>query len=236
MPSDQSASGTYRFGHFFADLSAEAEVLAAHGDVYRATLEPRKAPHVDETEQMDLMEATPDVQVKLGILHPVCSRWAETTTVSGDPEDHPNMIPRARDIARECCEYYVIENVPRAPLEDATVLSGKMFGLPIEYERAFEANFSIAAPPRFGDLGTEVSTYFYSDRSADWWRSVKGYSGDYPKEHLAKNCLPSAYVQTIVRSWLKAVNERDAAPAQDNNSPAPPKISDDQATIPEVGR
>lgn len=234
MPNEDQSAGTYRFGHFFADYSAEGEAMAAFGDVYRATVEPREAPHIAKTETVDLMEETPDVRVQLGILHPVCKRWAETTSIDGDPEDHPNMIPRAREIARECCDHYVIENVPRAPLRDPTVLDGKMYGLPIKYERAFESSFPIEAPPRYAGLETEVSTYYYSDRSKDWWRAVKGYSGDYPKQHLAKNCLPSCYVRTIVRSWLKQVNERDASTAQDNNGPAPPKPAADQATIEEV--
>lgn len=226
----------YRFGHFFADCGAESEVLAAYGDVYRATLEPRENPSITRTDTVDLMVETPDVDVRLGILHPVCSRWAETASIDGEPEDHPNMIPRAREIAAECCEHYVIENVPRAPLDDPVVLSGKMFGLPIQYERAFESNFPIEAPPRYGSLGTECSTYFYSDRSAEWWRSVKGYRQEYPKGHLAKNCLPAAYVQAIVRSWFAEVNDRDGVPAQDNNSAAPPTVAGDQAELDEVGR
>lgn len=226
----------YRFGHFFADHGAESEVLAAYGDVYRATLKPRENPSVTRTEQTDLMAETPDVRVQLGIFHPVCSKWAETTTISGDPDDHPNMIPRAREIAAECCEYYVIENVPRAPLRDATVLDGKQFGLPIKYARAFESNFTIKSPPLYAELDTEVSSYHYSDRTAEWWRSVKGYRNEYPKEHLAKNCLPAPYVQAIVRSWFAEVNDRDGVPAQNNNGPAPPKLADDQSKLTEVGR
>lgn len=41
-------------------------------------------------------------------------------------------------------------------------------------------------------------------------------------------------VETLVRSWLKTVNDRDAAEAQNNNSPAPPKVTEDQATLTEV--
>jgi len=230
---DHCSSGTDRFTivHAFADYGVESEALSAHGDVYRFTIDPRPNEYVTETVTMDLLEETPDVKADLGLFHPKCTRYSEMTSISGEPEEHENQIPRAREIARETCEHWIIENKSNAPLEDATVLDGKMFGLPIAYERGFETSFPVEAPPRFGELPTECSTYFSADRSKAWWRTTKGYLGDYPKEHLVKNCLPAAYVHCLVRSWLKAVNDRDAAVAQNNNGRAPPKVADDQSTL-----
>lgn len=231
-----SADGGYRIIHAFADYGAESEALSAYGDVYRFTIDPVDNEFVTETETMDLLEETPDVDAHLGVFHPKCARYADTTSISGDPEDHENQIPRAREIARETCDHWIIENKPAAPLKDPVVFDGKMFGLPIAYKRAFETSFPVEAPPRFGEIATECSTYFSADRTREWWQSTKGYIGDYPKEHLVKNCLPAAYVHCLVRSWLKAVNERDARAAQDNNSPAPRKVTDDQAELTEVIR
>jgi hypothetical protein len=157
---------------------------------------------------------------------------SDMTSIDGDPDDYENQIPRAREIAGLIADDYVIENKPRDDLRDPTVLNGYMFGLPIHYERAFETSFSMRSPPRERTLGEKtVSPYFYSDRSTEWWRAVKGYRGDYPKQHLAKNALPSVYVKTVVRSWLEARNERDAEVPQDNNDRAPREVADDQATL-----
>jgi hypothetical protein len=153
-----------------------------------------------------------DVTFDLGVFHPVCSKWADTTSISGEPDDHENMIPSARDVAKRYCDHYVIENVPQAPLQDPVVLNGKMFGLPIEYERAFETNFRVPQPPRhkrfWGDFGpeetAETSSFYFSERSRLWWASVKGYpAGPYPKQHIAKNCIPAPYIHHICRAWLK---------------------------------
>ncbi|WP_248515969.1 hypothetical protein [Salinarchaeum laminariae] len=232
-----SATDRWRIGHLFADHGAESEVLASVGEVVRVTIEPEPNPVVDETIQMDLMAETPDLDLDLAVLHPRCTDASDMTSISGDPKDHANQIPRARELAQEVAEDYVIENKPRDDLRDPTVLTGRMFGLPIAYERAFESSFPIRAPAREQSLGEKtVSPYFYSDRSRDWWAAVKGYTGDYPKGHLAKNALPAVYVQTIVRSWLEAANERDGTVPQDNNTPAPRKVADDQAELPEVVR
>ena len=222
--------------HAFADYGVESEVLSAYGDVHRFTIDPRPNEFVAETVAVDLMDETPEIEADLGLFHPKCSRYSEMTSISGDPDDHEDQIPRAREIARETCDHWIVENKPNAPLEDPTVLDGKMFGLPIAYARAFETSFPVEAPPRFADLPTECSTYFSADRSKAWWRSVKGYLGDYPKEHLVKNCLPAAYVHCLVRSWLKTVDERDAAVAQDNNGRPPRKTAYDQATLVQAGR
>lgn len=230
---DKVDAGLYRIAHLFADHGVESEVLSTVGHVTRFTIDPRESLFVDETVQMDLMEETPTGDFDLAFFHSKCSKWADMPGV--DPGDHENQIPRAREIAQKIATDYVIENKPRAPLEDATVLNGRMFGLPIAYERAFETSFPVRSPARQQTLGEKtVSPYFFSDRSAEWWRVTKGYVGDYPKEHLAKNALPAAYVQVLVRSWLQARNGRDQEEVQDNNQAAPRKVAEDQADLAEV--
>jgi DNA (cytosine-5)-methyltransferase 1 len=48
---------------------------------------------------------------------------------------------------REARAYYVIENVPRAPLLDPTKLCGSAFGLRVIRHRLFETNWTLMAPP-----------------------------------------------------------------------------------------
>jgi hypothetical protein len=224
----------FRVLHAFADYGVEAEPLSAYGEVTRWTIDPEPNEFVAETRAVDLLDELPSGSFDLGLFHPKCTKWSRMTSIDGDPDEHEDQIPRAREIARETCDHWIVENRPEAPLENPTVLNGKMFGLPVWYERAFETSFPVDQPPRERPLDTEVSTYFSADRTKQWWRSIKGVRGDYPKEHLVKNCLPAVYVHFLVRSYSKAVNERDAREAQDNNS-HPRRVAADQVTLTESG-
>lgn len=223
--------------HLFADYGAEAEALSTYGEVHRFTIDPKPNPYCASTTQMDLEEATPSIEADLAFLHPRCTDKSDMTSISGDPADHENQIPRAREIARSVADHYVIENKPRDDLRDPVVLNGRMFGLPLAYERAFETSFRVPQPPVERTLGQKtVSPYFSADRTKVWWHGVKGLREQYPKEHVVKNALPLAYVDHLCRAWLEATNDTDAAVPQDNNSPAPPKLEADQATLEVVDR
>ncbi len=209
--------------HCFADYGTESEILSGFGDVVRIGIDPKdsnaslpiKADAHIQPENEEKSWGLPiqeDVTFDLGVFHPVCSKWAATTSISGDPDEHENMIPSARAIAEEYCDHHIIENVPRAPLRDPTVLSGRMFGLPIEYERGFETSFTVPQLPRERQLFTsdgpsenaETSSFFFSERSRKWWASAKNYNpGDYPKAHLAKNTIPGPFIHYLLRAWLR---------------------------------
>ncbi|QIB78090.1 hypothetical protein G3A49_08050 [Haloferax volcanii] len=182
----------------------EAEALSTIGDVHRFTLNPKDNPWCSTTHAVDLMEVTPAGKFDLWFGHPMCTKYSDMPGV--DPDDHIDQIPRARELAEKMADHYVIENKPRAPLEAPTHLKGEMFNLPIAYERAFETSFELRQPPRqvtFGSESSQTSPFFYSERSHLWWKTVKGIRGDYPKEHVAKNALPLAYVDYITRNYLE---------------------------------
>ena len=228
MSSDlEGSEETPRILHCFADQGVESEALSWYGDVIRVGIqtedtnqsEPIKADAhvVDDSKDWDI-PFKEDVTFDFGFFHPVCSKWAATTSISGDPDEHTNMIPSARSIAERYCDHYVIENVPRAPLEDPIVLNGRMFGLPIEYKRAFETTFKIPQPPRYqrfwgrGQHGenerAETSSFFFTERTRKWWASVKGYPPrNYSKQHLAKNTIPAPYIHHLSRAWLLEYEE-----------------------------
>lgn len=232
MPTRDTSRKSLKIVHAFADYGTESEVLSSFGTVHRYTIDPKPNLAVDETVQMDLMEEIPSETFDLGLFHPTCADKADVTSISGDPADHENQIPRAREIAKRIADDYIIENKPRDDLRDPTQLNGFMFGLPIRYERAFETSFPVRQTLRERDLGEKtVSPYFYQDRSHGWWAAVKGYSNDYPKEHLTKNALPSVYVQHLMRSYFEARLDRDAKVPQDNNDPAPRNIPANQAKL-----
>jgi hypothetical protein len=206
--------------HCFADYGTESEVLSDFGTVVRVGIDPHDTndsqPIAADAHISDKDWEFPfkdDVTFDLGVFHPVCTKWAATTSISGDPEEHENMIPSARQIANRYCRHHIIENVVRAPLQDPVKLNGRMFGLPIEYERAFETSFHVPEPPRNGSLLTsdgpsdnvETSSFFFSERSKEWWAAAKNYSPHpYPKSHLAKNAIPAPFIYYLLRAWIMA--------------------------------
>lgn len=226
MSSELEGNGdTPRILHCFADYGVESEVLSWYGDVVRVGIDPHdyndSTPitadaHISSDNKEWDIPFKQDVQFDVGFFHPVCSKWAATTSISGDPDEHTNMIPSARSIAERYCDSYVIENVPKAPLKNPIVLDGRMFGLPIKHERAFETDFNVPQPPKYqrfwgkdGESTTaETSSFFFTERTRKWWASAKGFPPrKYPKQHLAKNTIPAAYIHHLCRAWLSVYEE-----------------------------
>lgn len=231
--SDPTASrawqqGPIRILHAFADIGTESEALVAHGEVIRVGLDPRDSnesiPIQADCYELPFEEGSFD----LGLLHPECGRFSQVTSISGDPDEWPNQIPRAREIGEKYCDHYIIENVPKAATVDDGLkepaggslvkLDGRQFGLPLRFERAFETSFPIDAPPVQQPLDQEVSPYFSADRSTEWWRAVKGYSGRYNKASVARNCIPRPMIDFLLRQYWKHVGETDSQPARSSHN------------------
>jgi len=199
--------------HAFADRGVESEVLnELFDEVYRITLdlwenecskgiECDVADFVDDPTQFGFEE---DVTFDLVLAQPPCTKWSTMVSISGDADDHPNLIPLARKLCKTYGDHYIIENKPEAPLQNATVLNGKMFNMNIVYKRAFETSFDVTAPTFESGRETEVSPYFSADRSREWWAMEKQYDAfEYPKQHLAKNCIPRQYLTYLLQAYLR---------------------------------
>jgi len=195
--------------HCFADHGVESECLADYGDVIRIGL------NAVDTNQSHPIKAdakslpfTESAEFDLGLFHPPCTKWSEMP--SADTKNAPNLIPLAREIAEQHCENYIIENKPRAPLTNQVTLSGDMFGLPVDYKRAFETSFPLEQPPqqqRFSD--SPGQPFFYTEYSKEWWASAKGYSPNYSAKHLSRNAVPRVYLEYILRHWIEATDTED---------------------------
>lgn len=214
--SEPSETGTERdeplIYHLFADVGVESEPLSAYGQVVRVGLDPVDT-NESEPVRGDVRHLPLRKGADLAVLHPPCQRWASQTAIDGDPEDHEDLIPLAREIGQEYAVDYVIENVPDAPLEDPIVLDGQMFGLPIRYRRAFEASFQVYTPPVQATLADGGALAQHSDLG-DWggskalWRSVKQVEGDYPARDLKRSGIPAPYIHHLMRHWLESRRER----------------------------
>lgn len=192
--------------HVFADQGVESEVLSDYAEVLRLSINPDDM-NASQPVRADASEPPlrPDVTFDLGVLQPPCTKWSDMP--SADTAAAPNLIPEARELAERHCEHWVIENKPAAPLRDPTLLNGRMFGLPLEYERAFETSFPVSQPPAPSTLGrTEYQPFFSSEHPGRAWAAAKGYPPKYRKDHLARNCIPRQMLLHLVRHWLEAAD------------------------------
>jgi len=182
--------------HAFADEGIETEALASYGEVVRVGLDPKDTRYTYDTVKMDVREFEPTVQFDLGLFHPPCYKW----TQRGD-EDAENLIPDAREFAKEHCDNWIIENQPDAPLHDPTILKGEMFGLPVAYERAFETSYPVEQPSYRGSYQYRHRVEYTRPKS--YWGAVKGYSHEeYDGQMLATNATPRAYIEWLLQPLL----------------------------------
>ena len=194
----------------FADQGAENPTMDNYGDVLRLSIniEPNQW---SEAVQCDanLLPLKPDTEFDLGWFHPPCGGVSPMSdTGNGSRDDWPDLIPIAREIADKHCNHYVIENKPRDSLNETVTLDGHMFNLGIEYKRAFECSFDVEQPPMQNKLA-ETSPFYYSEKPHGWWAGVKGSSTEFTKAHLAKNTIPSAYIDYIMRHHAMATETDD---------------------------
>ena len=184
----------------FADSGAENPTMDNYGDVLRLSININPNQWSDAVQcdatQLPLKDSA---QFDLGWFHPPCGGVSPMSdTGNGSRDDWPDLIPVARKIAEQHCDEWVIENKPRDSLNETVTLDGHMFNLGIEYKRAFETSFPVDQPPIQNRIA-ETSPFYYSERSHGWWAGVKGSSTEFTKEHLAKNTIPSAYIDYIMR-------------------------------------
>ena len=194
--------------HLFADDGVEAEPLSAYGDVYRAGIDPRESEFTHELATVDLMNDVPPWprDFDLVFAHPNCR--PHTNAPSADPGEV--QIPRARDLCREWADEYVIENQPGAPLHappggSLVTLTGDMFGLPVEYARSFECSYDVEEPPR---TRQPPKHRVENTRPKDYWKSIKGVTGDYRSQQLILSGTPSTYVHHLIRPLLTGYEPR----------------------------
>lgn len=196
--------------HVFADRGAEDPTLSRHGDVYRFSIGPTPN-QWSETVKADanVIPIDTGVTFDLGLLHPPCGLASPMSdTGRGSRDDWPNLVPVAREIAREYCDHWIIENKPGDHIDEDVILDGHMFQLGIKYERAFECSFPVNQPPRQNRIA-DTSPFFYSEKPKGWWASVKQSSMVFGKEHLAKDTIPGVYIDYLMGQYYEHTSNED---------------------------
>ena len=78
---------------------------------------------------------------------PPCQRYSALSNATKNAHAHPDLIGPVRELLLASGLPFVIENVPRAPLNNPVQLCGSSLGLRVLRHRLFETNFPLKAPP-----------------------------------------------------------------------------------------
>jgi DNA (cytosine-5)-methyltransferase 1 len=155
----------------------------------------------DEFVQADAFEFLAQNWWKFDAIHasPPCQRYSPMTRCRpGLHEQYPDHIPRLRAWLDYYAKPYVIENVPRAPLRNPTMLCGTMFGFELYRHRLFETNFRIK----------QLSHPFHRLTAVhpDEWEPGKIMS-------VVGNCSPIEHARRIMDiPWMSAEALSEAVP------------------------
>ena len=94
---------------------------------------------VDFISQLDVVAASPPCQTHSITQH--------LRNAQGKTTDKIDLIPQTRAGLIKSGKTYIIENVPGAPLLNATTLCGSSFGLKVRRHRQFESNTTFSSLP-----------------------------------------------------------------------------------------
>jgi DNA (cytosine-5)-methyltransferase 1 len=155
--------------------------------------------------EFDVIHASPPCQAHTRINH---ARKAKTSS----------LVSLTRDEVVLSGKPYIIENVQGAPLCDAAMLCGTMFGLNVIRHRLFECNWLLLAPGLCNHLGTVADgTYAgvhgggprtthnipYAVQRARW-ESAMGIDWMRSRYELSQ-AIPPAYTEYIGRQLMAAL-------------------------------
>lgn len=183
-----------RIAHVFVHAAVESQYMKEIAPVDGYGLDIQTEINLSNAYERDLAEHGLERQYTLGLFHPPCQLWCNSTQ---NREEYENLIPRARELAKEYCDYYIIENVSRAPLNDPVILNGGMFGKELKYERGFETNFYVEQPEFTGKYCYERSVSGISQYPC---AKIKGYTASFYDCHtVTHNCVPKYYLEYILK-------------------------------------
>jgi DNA (cytosine-5)-methyltransferase 1 len=144
---------------------------------------------------------------------PPCQGYSVTQRIHG--YEYPLLIEDVRALLIETGKPYIIENVMAAPMENPTVLDGRMFGLKVIRQRQFETNwFLLAPPPERVKVYTHSGKGYSAHRNGATHITVAGHNYDFndgkaamkidwmTKDELAE-AIPPAYTEFIGRQLVK---------------------------------
>jgi DNA (cytosine-5)-methyltransferase 1 len=147
---------------------------------------------------------------------PVCKRYTQMLNHGlTDRNNHKDFIPGVRQWLKNSGKPYVIENVAGAPLENAGMLCGEMFGLRVMRHLFFECSFPAIWPEhkphrghghrKQGDGGYYYRVYGHETGKANWGMAM---GIDWMKSYELAQAIPPAFSQYVAKQWLASINHK----------------------------
>lgn len=132
---------------------------------------------------------------------------------------HPDLVARTRELLTATGKPWVIENVVGAPLQNAVMLCGTMFGLRVFRHRIFEASFMLLAPshPRHNGSTGAHRGYSTARSGRNGYVCVAGHNFQHAAAAAAmgiswtktrrelSQAIPPAYTEFVGRQLLAAL-------------------------------
>ena len=132
-------------------------------------------------------------------------------------KEYPDLIKETRHRLTRSAGFYVIENVPNAPLKRQLMLCGTMFGLDVKRHRHFECSTLILAPQcnhsgekrfptldwkRHGTLSRFVGVYGSTQFKGDFDLRCKAMGIDWMTNAEITQAIPPAYTEYIGKQLI----------------------------------
>lgn len=160
-----------------------------------------------EFHQADALEYCIEHGHEFDAIHasPPCQRYSIATHVQGNRERHPDLVGPTRDVLAMSGKPWVIENVPRAPLDNPIMFCGTMFGLQVFRHRLFECSFRISPPVHERHKGTCMSHRWHGEH----WDDL---SGGYVTVCGGGNCRVATARKAMGIEWMTKRELNQAIP------------------------
>lgn len=144
---------------------------------------------------------------------PPCQAHSAMQHIHKNRDEHPMLIEPVRAALMLTGKPYAIENVIGAPLQNAFMLCGTMFGLQIIRHRLFECSFPLnellpacnhanVYDPWHGKAGERTAQKFRDAMGIDWMTDAGGGR----RKGTLGLAVPPAYTEFVGRKALEVIN------------------------------
>jgi DNA (cytosine-5)-methyltransferase 1 len=141
---------------------------------------------------------------------PPCQRYSICQNFLRRPEAYPDLLPAVRQKLLAWGGYWIIENVPGAPMQQGVILCDSMFHLGVLRHRYFESSIVLFAPTHCqhqGSVkdGTYISCFGKGGRGFTKERGSLAMGIDWMSINEMRQAIPPAYTEWVGRQVMKVL-------------------------------
>lgn len=155
---------------------------------------------------------------------PPCQSYSRATVQQRqDGVEYPDLLAILRMRLQASHLPYIIENVPLAPMQNAVMLCGQMFGIRVLRHRLFEASIPLVVPEHRSHKGlvrgpgkdfvcvvtNAWKAGLHHDNTVAVWREAMGI--DWMTKKELSEAVPPAYAEYLGRQFAIALAAKECA-------------------------